>query len=156
MSYSITLTLHLIAATIWVGGMFFAHMVLRPSAVEILEPPLRLPLMNAAFGRFFFWVWISIITILITGYWMIFDVYGNILTLSVTYIQLMHFIGLFMTAIFSYIYFVPYQIFRQAVADKQFPQAAEQMNKIRQLVMINLILGMCTLVIASAGKFINL
>ena len=156
MSYSIALTLHLIAATIWVGGMFFAHMILRPSAIEILEPPLRLALMNAAFGRFFFWVWISVITILITGYWMTFDVYGNIFGLYVTYIQLMHILGLIMTAIYCYIYFMPYQSFKAAVAAKQFPQAAEQMNKIRQLVTTNLILGMSTLVVASAGKFIHL
>lgn len=156
MSYSIALTLHLLTATIWVGGMFFAHMILRPSSIEQLEPPLRLALWNAVFGRFFFWVWISVITILISGYWMIFDVYGEILGLQITYIQLMHFIGLVMTVIFSYIFFVPYQAFKEAVAARQVPQGGEQMNKIRLLVTINLILGMFTLVVASLGKFINL
>ena len=156
MSYSIALTLHLIAATIWVGGMFFAHMILRPSSVEKLEPPQRLPLWNAVFGRFFFWVWISVIIILVTGYWMVFDVYGDILSLKITYIQLMHFIGIVMTIIFSYIFFVPYQAFKEAVEASQFPKGGEEMNKIRLLVTINLVLGLFTLIIASAGKFINL
>ncbi|MCK5664972.1 MAG: CopD family protein [Thiotrichaceae bacterium] len=156
MSYSIALTLHIIAATIWVGGMFFAHMILRPSSVEKLEPPLRLPLWNAVFGRFFFWVWISIITILITGYWIIIDIYGDILSLQITYIQLMHFVGLLMTAIFSYIFFVPYQAFKTAVEAGNFPAGGEQMNKIRQLVTINLVLGIITIIVASAGKFIFL
>ncbi|WP_343074980.1 hypothetical protein [sulfur-oxidizing endosymbiont of Gigantopelta aegis] len=54
MTYSLAFTLHLLSAVIWVGGMFFAHMILRPSAVEQLEPPQRLPLWVAVFGRFFF------------------------------------------------------------------------------------------------------
>ena len=34
---------HILAAVIWVGGMFFAHMVLRPSA-GLLDSPTRLAL----------------------------------------------------------------------------------------------------------------
>ena len=41
---SVTITLHLLSAVIWVGGMFFAYMVLRPAAATLLEPPQRLPL----------------------------------------------------------------------------------------------------------------
>jgi len=156
MSYSIAFTLHLISAVIWVGGMFFAHMVLRPSAVEKLEPPNRLPLWVAVFGRFFFWVWIAVITILITGYWMIFDVFGGLLGLKAMYIQAMHAIGLIMTGIYTYIYFVPYQQLKAAVAEKQFPVGGAIMNKIRQLVTINLVLGLITIIIAGGGKYINL
>ena len=156
MSYSIAFTVHLIGAVIWVGGMFFAHMVLRPSAVEKLDPPYRLPLWVAVFGRFFFWVWIAVITILITGYWMIFDVFGGLLGLKALYIQAMHIIGLIMTGIYASIYFGPYQKLKAAVAEKQFPVGGALMNKIRQLVTINLVLGMITIIIASGGKYINL
>jgi len=51
----IGMTLHVLAAVIWVGGMFFAHMVLRPSAGP-LEPAVRLSLWSRVFPRFFFWV----------------------------------------------------------------------------------------------------
>ena len=156
MSYSIVFTLHLIGAVIWVGGMFFAHMILRPSAVEELDPPQRLPLWVTVFGRFFFWVWIAIITILITGYWMVFDVFGGLFELKALYIQIMHIIGLIMTAIFMLIFFGPYQQLKIAVADKKFPVGGGLMNKIRQLVTINLILGMLTIIVASGGKYINL
>ena len=50
---SIAITLHLLAAMIWIGGMFFAYMVLRPAAVEVLELPVRLSLWVAVFRRFF-------------------------------------------------------------------------------------------------------
>jgi len=155
MSYSFAFTLHLIAAVVWVGGMFFAHMVLRPSAVEKLEPPQRLTLWLAVFGRFFFWVWIAIAIILVTGYWMIFDVFGGLLGLKAMYIHIMHIVGLAMVAIFAFIFFNPYQQFKTAVTEKKFPVGGEQMNKIRQLVTTNLVLGMFTIIVASAGKYIN-
>ncbi|MEY3672815.1 MAG: hypothetical protein RI904_2472, partial [Pseudomonadota bacterium] len=34
--------LHLLAALVWVGGMFFAHNALRPMAASVLQPPERL------------------------------------------------------------------------------------------------------------------
>lgn len=156
MTYSIAFSLHLLGAVIWVGGMFFAHMILRPSAVEKLEPPQRLPLWVAVFGRFFFWVWIAVGTILITGYWMIFDVFGGLSGLQALYIKLMHIIGLTMTGIYAYIFFVPYQKLKAAVANKEYPTGGALMNKIRQLVTTNLILGIITIIIASGGKYINL
>jgi len=156
MSYSLAFTLHLIGAVIWVGGMFFAHMILRPSAVEELEPPQRLPLWVAVFGRFFFWVWIAVATILISGYWMIFDVFGGLLGLKALYIQIMHVIGLIMSGIYAYIFFVPYKKLKAAVANKEYPVGGALMNKIRQLVTTNLVLGLITIVVASGGKYINL
>ncbi|NOQ77992.1 MAG: hypothetical protein GQ546_01180 [Gammaproteobacteria bacterium] len=156
MTYSLAFTLHLIAAVIWVGGMFFAHMVLRPSAVEKLEPPLRLALWVAVFGRFFFWVWIAVATILTSGYWMIFDVFGGLFGLKALYIEIMHITGLIMSAIYAYIFFIPYQQLKAAVANKEYPTGGALMNKIRLLVTTNLILGMITIIVASGGKYINL
>ncbi len=156
MSYSLAFTIHILGAVIWVGGMFFAHMILRPSAIEKLEPPRRLPLWLAVFGRFFFWVWISVIAILITGYWMIFDVFGGLAGLKATYIHIMHAIGLIMTAIYAYIYFVLFQQFKTAVNAGNFPQGGAIINKIRNMVMTNLVLGLITIIVASGGKYINL
>jgi len=49
---AIVYALHLLAAIVWVGGMFFAHLVLRPAAME-LEPAQRLALWLRVFDRFF-------------------------------------------------------------------------------------------------------
>ncbi len=156
MSYSLAFTIHILGAVIWVGGMFFAHMILRPSAIEKLEPPQRLPLWLAVFGRFFFWVWISVIAILITGYWMIFDVFGRLAGLKATYIHIMHGIGLIMTAIYAYIYFALFQQFKTAVNAGNFPQGGAIINKIRNMVTTNMVLGLITIIVASGGKYINL
>lgn len=38
---TLAITLHLLATVIWVGGMFFAYMALRPVAGSLLKPPNR-------------------------------------------------------------------------------------------------------------------
>ena len=48
----IALLLHLLAAVVWVGGMFFAYVALRPAAAQ-LEPPARLTLWVGVFKIFF-------------------------------------------------------------------------------------------------------
>ena len=70
---NIALSLHIIAVVIWVGGMLFAHMALRPVAASQLEPPVRLKLWVGVFGRFFPWVWVCIAVILVSGFWIIFS-----------------------------------------------------------------------------------
>ena len=58
------ISLHVLAAIVWIGGMFFALLVLRPSAGP-LEPPDRLALWRRVFARFFAWVWISLALLII-------------------------------------------------------------------------------------------
>ena len=89
--------LHVIAVVIWVGGMFFAYMALRPVAASLLEPPQRLPLWVGVFGRFFPWVWVSIGVILATGLWMIFAVLGGMGAVAL-YVHAMFGLGLIVFA----------------------------------------------------------
>src|ERR1700722_12494848 len=111
---TLALTLHILAAIIWVGGMFFAHMVLRPSAVA-LDLPTRMALWERVLGRFFRWVWLSIAALLLSGFAMVFIGYGGFAVLP-TNISLMMTVGLLMAAVFGYIYWVPWPRFHRAVA----------------------------------------
>ena len=75
------MTGHLLAAVIWVGGMFFAYTALRPAADKLLEAPQRLKLWRKTFISFFIWVWLAIIALPATGYWIDRNYYdSNILT----------------------------------------------------------------------------
>lgn len=65
--HPILLFLHLAGVVLWVGGMFFAWMCLRPVAAVQLEPPARLKLWVAVFARFFPWVWGAAPTIVLSG-----------------------------------------------------------------------------------------
>ncbi len=143
---------HVLSAVIWVGGMFFAWVVLRPAAASQLEGPERLKLWNQVFKTFFSWVWPSIALILITGYWMIFSVYGGMANVGI-YIHIMQSVGILMMLIFIHLYFAPYNRFRKCVAAGDFPSAATELATIRRIVGTNLILGLLVIVVGASGRF---
>lgn len=149
---SIALALHVLAVIIWVGGMFFAYMALRPVAASQLEAPVRLTLWQGVFGKFFLWVIASIVLILISGYWMIFGPYGGMKNTPV-FVHIMQLLGLIMMAIFGHVFFAPYQRLKQAVASQDWSTAGTQLNQIRMMIGINLSLGLITTVIGAAGKY---
>ena len=147
---SIAITLHLLAAVIWVGGMFFAYVALRPVAASLLPPPLRLPLWSQTFARFFPWVWGAVIILPATGYWMILRVLGGFAQVGL-FVHLMQVLGLVMIAIFLHLYFAPYRRLNRALAAQDFAAAGTQLGQIRRLIGINLLLGLITVIIAAGG-----
>lgn len=146
------LALHILSAIIWVGGMFFAYQCLRPVAAQILEPPLRLQLWSGVFSIFFKWVWISIAVLVISGHGMI-ALLGGFSNIGM-HIHMMLGTGYLMMAIFGHLYFNPFRKLKAAIAKESWPEAAEQLNKIRLIVAVNLTLGLITATIATAGKYL--
>jgi uncharacterized membrane protein len=145
--------LHVISAVIWVGGMFFAYMVLRPVAAGQLEPPARLTLWAGVFDNFFPWVWSAIVAILATGFWMIFAVFGGMGGVGL-YVHAMLGLGLLMVLIFLHVYFAPYRRLKRAVAAQDWPSGGKQLAQIRLLVGINTVIGLLTVAIASGGRYL--
>jgi len=150
MFYSIAL--HLVAAVIWVGGMFFAYNALRPAAAQVLEPPLRLELWVQVFRRFFVWVWLSIGILLVTGYWMLFSYFGGFSNAGI-HIHIMHTAGILMILIYMFVFFAPYKRLQQAIIVQDYPLAGANLNQIRILVGINTIIGLLVIIVASAGRY---
>ncbi len=150
---SVSIALHLLSAVIWVGGMFFAHMALRPAAARLLEPPHRLQLLVHVFKLFFVWVWLSVITILATGYWMLFGVFGGFANAGI-HIHLMHGGGILMVLIYLRVFFAPYRRLRHAVIVQDYAEGAQQLAKIRKLIALNLSIGLIVVVIASGGRYL--
>ena len=148
---SISITIHIFAAIVWVGGMFFAYIILRPSLSDA-EPPQRLALWGGVFQRFFPWVWLSVIALPLTGYGLIFTHFGGFGGAGV-HIHIMHLTGLLMIGLFAFLYYRPFQRFKQAVGEQAWPVAAGHLNTIRIIVGINLILGLLTSVIGASGRF---
>ncbi|QTF91543.1 CopD family protein [Halomonas sp. BM-2019] len=150
---AIALTLHVIAAVLWVGGMFFAWMVLRPVAAAQLEPPARLALWRGVFARFFPWVWAAVAVLLASGLWMLFAVFGG-MAAARWHIHLMLLVGLAMMAIYLHVWFAPYRRLCRAVEASDWPEGGRQLAQIRRLVGVNLLLGLLTTAIASGGRYI--
>jgi len=145
------IAIHALAAVIWVGGMFFAYMVLRPSA-GLLEAPVRLRLWERVFSRFFPWVWTSVATLLASGLGVVFWGYGGFAAVG-TYVHVMLGIGLLMMAIYAHLYFVPWHRLRRAVALANWAEAGVQLGAIRRIVAVNLTLGLITVAIGASGRF---
>ncbi|GAB6040838.1 CopD family protein [Endothiovibrio diazotrophicus] len=149
---SIALTLHLLATVIWVGGMFFAHVAMRPVAAQLLAPPQRLPLLAGVFKRFFLWVWIAVIVLPVSGYWMVFAVLGGMGAVGI-HIHIMSALGLVMIGLFVFLYLLPFRAMRAALTRDDFREAGRRLALIRGIVATNLVLGLTVTVIAVAGKF---
>ena len=149
---SVALALHLLGVIVWVGGMFFAHMALRPTAAKLLQPPQRLPLLKGVLDRFFRWVWVSIAAILASGYWIFLGLWNG---LAGVHVHLMQGTGLLMIGIFLFIYFRPYRRMGDALAAADLPVAAAEMALIRRLIGINLILGLLTSLLATIGPYMT-
>jgi len=145
------LILHILGAVIWVGGMFFAYVVLRPYA-GTLEPPDRLALWHGVFRRFFPWVWASIAALLISGYGMLFLALGGFGAAGV-HVHIMNLLGLIMIALFLHLYFAPWRRLQRAVEASDHADAARQLGQIRMIVAINLGLGLLTSVIGASGRY---
>ncbi len=146
------LLLHVIAAVVWVGGMFFAYMVLRPVAAAQLEPPQRLRLWVGVFGLFFPWVWVSVAILLASGLGLIFGFFGGMGGVRM-HVHLMLALGGVMMLIFFHVFFAPYARLKRAVASADWPQGAKHLAQIRRLVGINTLLGVVTIAIAVGGRF---
>jgi len=146
---AIAITMHLLGVIVWVGGMFFAHTVLRVALNEMLEPSERLPLMLRVFDRFFPWVWLSVLLILSSGYWMLFVVYQ---TETTFWLSFMSVVGTLMAAIFVFIYAIPYHQLSRALKTHDMPKAVAAISLIRQLILTNLSLGLLVTVVSLLGK----
>ena len=150
---SINIALHVTAVVIWVGGMIFAHQFLRPVAAKQLEPPQRLALWVGVFSRFFPIVWITIILIPLTGYLMMFSVWGGFAGAPI-YVHLMNGVGTLMILIFLHVYFAPFQRLKKAVAAQTWPEGGKHLNQIRTLVGLNMSLGLVVILIATGGRYL--
>ena len=146
MIWGVVLAIHILCAVVWVGGMFFALLVLRPS-LATLEPPQRLALHGQVFRRFFLVIWHAMPLALISGYAMLFGVYGGFAGADWS-VNVMQLLGLIMAVVFLAIFFGPWARFRRASPG---PQATRAIDTIRKLVTLNLVLGVLTVCVAALG-----
>jgi uncharacterized membrane protein len=148
--HALLLFLHLVAAAWWVGGMAAMHFAVRPAAVATLEPPLRLPFLAATLARFFVGVSTAIPVLLASGLLMV-ALSGGFARVHWS-VHAMLALGLLMMALFLHLRFAPYPRLRRAVAAREWPLAAANLNLIRKLVALNLALGVTVFALAVVGR----
>ncbi|MBT8446113.1 MAG: hypothetical protein HKO62_01845 [Gammaproteobacteria bacterium] len=149
--HAVLTSLHALAAAVWVGGMFFAYMVLRKASAAQLAPPERLQLWNAVCSAFFRWVWLAIALLLVTGTALILLVYRG--AWPGAWLAYMIGAGLVMMLLFGHVYFAPFRRLQEAVAAQDWPAAGAALGSIRATIGINLILGISVLLAGAGGRF---
>ncbi len=149
---AVVVTLHALAAVVWVGGMFFAYVILRPSVGGIEAPPERLRLWNRVLGRFFVWVWGAVIVLPMTGYRLVFAEYGGIAGMTPP-LHVMHGLAVVMILLFWFLFFGPFEEFKKAVQAEDWPVAAACLDRIRRIVAINLVIGLIVVSVGSSASW---
>jgi uncharacterized membrane protein len=148
---TVALILHAVAAVVWVGGMFFAHQALRP-ATAVLDAAPRLLLWSRVLDRFFAWVIAAIVVLLVTGYTLVFGVFGGFARVGL-HVHLMQGIGILMMLLFLHLYFAPWRRFHLAARQENWAEGGRQLGQIRSIVTINLVLGLVVVAIGASGRY---
>ncbi|MFF7708316.1 CopD family protein [Pseudomonas sp. NPDC007930] len=145
---TIIYAVHVLAAMLWVGGMFFAWAVLRPASAAALPAPARLGLWLQVLQRFFAWVWGAVVVLAVSGVIVLQARFTGFET-APRYVQWMMGGYLVMVAVFIRLATLRLPALRLAVAAEDWPAAGAQMAQVRRWVGFNLALG--TLVVALAA-----
>lgn len=146
MLYELIKLLHLIAAIVWMGGMAFMLLALRPAMLATMEAQPRARLTVAVMQRFFLAVCVAIVGLLATGghlYTSAFRASKAVTGAGVVPLgwNLMAVVGVLMFLVFGHIYFAGFQKFKRAVAGADWPVAAKAAAQIHALVITNFCLG---------------
>ena len=132
--------------------MFAIYVCLRPALGALAQPADRLTLMRATFQKFFPWVWLSIVLLFASGYVVLFTEQGGF-AFAGAHVHIMHGIGWVMALLFAWLYWAAWSDFREAVDAANWPQAGQDMNRIRKIIAVNLPLGLIVVVIGASGRW---
>jgi len=143
--------IHLLSAVLWIGGVFYAYVILRPS-VSFLSGPERVTLWDRVFTRFFRWVWVLVGALLVSGYGMLFTSFGGFG--APAYLHAMQLFGWLTILVFAVLAFGPYRQLHAAVAAEDFPRAGEMIPRIRRLVHVIMWLGVVSILVGGGGAYL--
>lgn len=144
--YQIYKALHVLSIVLWVGGMIFAHFVLRP-AVAGLSVADRLTLMADVLRRFFALVSVASLVALLTGYLMVGNVAAAASRAGGSFVwpsdwTVMAVLGTLMVLLFGHIRFALFPKLRRAVEAQEWEAGGMALAKLRTWVSVNLAIGL--------------
>jgi uncharacterized membrane protein len=150
----IAITLHVIAVIVWIGGMFLGIVAVRPALAE-LDLPTRARLFAGILGRFLPWVWGAVVTLLATGFYMVFTSFDGGLSGTPWFVRLMMGIGIFMMMLMGHVTFAPFKRLKRAIAAKDETLMTKAMKQMGMLMAVNLALGLVVILAAMMGAYFS-
>jgi uncharacterized membrane protein len=143
--YAFLKAFHLLAVVVWIGGMAFMLLCLRPAA-RVLEPPARVTLMHAAMKRFLGVAGIAIFVLFVCGAAMVGIAWSAAARAGLAFNMPLDWYTMIATffimlAVFIHIRNVLFKRLDAAVTAAKWPDGAAALSAIRWEVSINLVLG---------------
>jgi len=146
----IVVALHVLAVVAWVGGMSFTLFVLRQGLAP-LAPADRLGVLARVFARFLPLVGVAIVVIAATGAWLLAQ-YGGGIGAAPWGVHVMIALGVIMMLVYLVILLRDNPRFQAAVRTRDWPAAGVLAERMRKLVLVNLVLGILVIVAGIAGR----
>ena len=149
----IAITAHILAVIIWIGGMFFGFVAVRP-AMKGLDMLAAARFWCTVLSRFLPWVWAAIVVLLASGIYMVFNGFGGFGELP-WFVQFMMGIGIFMMMLAGHLTFSAFKKLRRAVAGNDEALAAKALRQIKVIMDVNLVLGLTIVVVIMSGAYVS-
>ena len=155
MLYAMLKAIHLLAVMVWVGGMTFVLLCLRPAA-SVLEPAARIALMHAAMRRFLAVVAVAIAVIFVCGVAMVAIAWSAAVRAGLRFNMPLDWYVMFavffaMLAVFVHIRGVLFPRLDAALRGQRWADGASALGAIRREVVANLVLGVFVTVLVRLG-----
>jgi uncharacterized membrane protein len=148
----VPLSLHLLCAVIWVGGLIFSLAFMRPALAGV-DAMTQARVWAIVLKPYFLVVWICIPLILASGFYMVFAIMGGLRDAG-AHVDFMIGTGVLMMLMFMHMYFAPFKRLKRAVAGNNLPLAQRSLGLIRMMMGISTLLGISIVLIASGGRYI--
>lgn len=149
----IAITAHVLAVIVWIGGMFFGVVALRP-AMRGMDTLPAARFWCTVLGRFLPWVWAAIVVLLASGFYMVFNGFGGFSDLP-WFIQFMMGIGIFMMMLVGHVTFSAFKKLKRAVAAEDAALTAKPLRQIRLIMDVNLVLGLLIVIVIMSGAYVT-
>ncbi|HEY4127119.1 MAG TPA: CopD family protein [Gammaproteobacteria bacterium] len=149
----IAITAHVLAVIIWIGGMFFGFVALRPALKDMGTLTLA-RFWCTLLSRFLPWVWAAIVVLLASGTYMVFNGFGGFSQLP-WFVHFMMAIGVFMMMLTGHLTFSAFKKLKRAVAANDEVLAKKALSQIRVIMDVNLLLGLAVVIVIMSGAYVS-
>jgi len=148
---AVALAVHILATTIFLGGLFLSRVVLKPGN-RVPELRSEYGLWQGILARYFPWAWISVVLIIASGISMVFLKFGGPSGIPALHRANMV-IGIPAILLFVYLLFGPWQRFRRS-GSKDWFDAEPTMRRVRLIMTVILTLGLISSAVSAAGRYL--
>lgn len=146
-------SLHILGATIWVGGLFMLVAIIWPSINQtVINHQAYLKASVDVLGMFIPWLIAASIMTIISGYVTLFGLYHGFKSAPL-YIHIMAGFGFFMLLLVGHIIMSPWKRMHKALEEKAWDEVEKYLPKAKLFVWIGLVIGVIVLLVAGSGRY---